>query len=196
MPYYDHQNHFKKLFYLSQHVVYHSNPKRKISTHVKSRLKSCGACVINVNATHCLLVKQKSTQKWGFPKGSLESGESFNQCMRRELWEETGLELNRFRHQVLGRETYMKYLIYVIHMSEDVRIPFSVRDVEEIEQVEWVPLDQLASYLFNRVTECVLSKLTSKLPHTAHDTAKVSPEPLPLCNQMETLSLSSTLPQA
>lgn len=186
----------KNLYCLSPWVVYHSSPKRKISIYIKNRLRSCGACVLNSAATHCLLVKQKSTQKWGFPKGSMEPGESFNKCMRRELWEETGLNINAFRHRVLGRETYHKYLIYVIHMNQQVNIPFTIQDQDEIDQVEWVLLEKIPTYSFNRVTEFILSKLLSKCKQNATDMSQMNTTQMNITQMNITRVAKDTLPVA
>lgn len=43
-------------------------------------------------------INQHAENCWQFPGGHLERGESVSQCARREVMEETGLEINSLRH--------------------------------------------------------------------------------------------------
>ena len=38
-----------------------------------------------------LLIKRGDNNRWALPAGGMEPGESVTECMRREVWEETGL---------------------------------------------------------------------------------------------------------
>ena len=57
--------------------------------------KSCGAlCFLEDEAgRRVLLVKHRVGGHWAFPKGHVESGESEEQTARREVREETGVEI-------------------------------------------------------------------------------------------------------
>lgn len=51
------------------------------------------ACVLILDEDNRLLLQRRTDNGlWGYPGGSLELGESFEQCARREVLEETGLE--------------------------------------------------------------------------------------------------------
>lgn len=58
--------------------------------------KSCGAVVFrrNQSAVQYLLIKNKRSENWGFPKGHVEEGETDKQTAMREVLEETGLKIN------------------------------------------------------------------------------------------------------
>ena len=47
---------------------------------------------IVLNKSNIVLVFQKTTRTWGFPKGHVERGESLEETARREIYEETGIE--------------------------------------------------------------------------------------------------------
>ncbi|MBR6253837.1 MAG: NUDIX hydrolase [Clostridiales bacterium] len=85
-----------------------------------------GACIIFVNEKNEILLQQREDNKlWGYPGGSLELGESFEQAAIREAFEETGLiadELEFFTtesgestHHFYpnGDEVYVAGLVYM-----------------------------------------------------------------------------------
>ena len=51
------------------------------------------ACVLILNNKNQVLLQRRTDNGfWGYPGGSMELGESFEDCARREVLEETGLE--------------------------------------------------------------------------------------------------------
>lgn len=57
--------------------------------------KSCGAVVYRHygDTVEYLTVKSKAFGHWGFPKGHVEEGESEQESAKREVLEETGLNI-------------------------------------------------------------------------------------------------------
>ncbi|MBR1779029.1 MAG: NUDIX domain-containing protein [Clostridia bacterium] len=57
--------------------------------------KSCGAIIYEIrgNTRYFLLVKNKLAKNWGFPKGHIEIGETEEQTAKREIKEETNLDV-------------------------------------------------------------------------------------------------------
>lgn len=64
---------------------------RKFVGHTPLLLVSSGVLILN-KANEVLLQKRKDNGFWGYPGGSMELGESFEECAKREVLEETGLE--------------------------------------------------------------------------------------------------------
>jgi 8-oxo-dGTP pyrophosphatase MutT (NUDIX family) len=133
-------------------------PPTPRSNHVKKCI--CCACVLSQDGSQVLLVKQRKTQKWSFPKGSKTSTESKFKCMLRELYEETGLKLQDLHPFCLFRVTRKKHVIYVIRLQEKV-LPTNliVQDIHEIETCGWIPLHALPYYKYNKITQKILIDL-------------------------------------
>lgn len=57
--------------------------------------KSCGAVIYRVinSEVQYLLIKNKRSENWGFPKGHIEQGETEQETAIREVLEETGLHI-------------------------------------------------------------------------------------------------------
>jgi 8-oxo-dGTP pyrophosphatase MutT (NUDIX family) len=120
----------------------------------------CGACILNRHGTACLLVKQRDG-KWGLPKGSWEPDidSDFEQCMLREVSEETGIDLSKVEYEPVCTVKRHHYFIYVIHMTQELDDKsLKPKDVNEIEEVRWIYWTDLGTYALNYVTKHVLYK--------------------------------------
>jgi len=89
----------------------------------------------NIDTQKYLLVYGKKSQKWGFPKGHMEKGETEEQTALREFYEETGIRvvhpLNkkiRFRNNV-----YFMLAVY----NHDIPQNIIIQDKIEIDKAEW-----------------------------------------------------------
>lgn len=74
-------------------------------------IMACAGVILINEKGEILLQKRKDNGMWAYPGGSMELGESFEQCAERELKEETGLvaeELVYFTH-VSGEEVHYIY---------------------------------------------------------------------------------------
>lgn len=67
-------------------------------------LNFANACIIN-DQNKILVQRRRQENAWGLPGGSFELGESAHEALRREIKEETGLEINI--EKLLG--VYTKY---------------------------------------------------------------------------------------
>jgi 8-oxo-dGTP diphosphatase len=90
--------------------------------------------MINVTAAiiqrnnRILIAKRSSTSslpnKWEFPGGKVESGETPEECLKRELWEE--FEINVSIGAIFGESVYryqygsIKLLAYRVHTNDDI----------------------------------------------------------------------------
>ena len=123
-------------------------PDYKLTCYYES---SAGAVIykkIN-NTINFLLIKNKRSAHWGFPKGHLEMGETRADAARREVLEETGVHVNIH----IGFEAVSKYKIKD-KIDKKVSIFVGTTDDkgiriqrEEIERYIWLPYFRALNYL-------------------------------------------------
>jgi 8-oxo-dGTP diphosphatase len=116
-----------------------------------------GAGVVIVKDNCILLGKRKGgvgDGEYGLPGGSLELGESLEECAIREVKEETNLILNSVKK--ICTETDNKNYLYVYYVSY-------IDDDSELENLEpdksenwkWYSVDDLPNPLFGEIDEVI-----------------------------------------
>lgn len=99
-------------------------------------IKKCGIILKDINNHQILLVFGKKSQKWGFPKGHMENGETEEETARRELKEETGIAWDG---QYTNRIRFRNNIYFIVDVTkDDVMTQMHIEDVEEIEKIAWL----------------------------------------------------------
>ncbi|MBO4876473.1 MAG: NUDIX hydrolase [Ruminococcus sp.] len=111
-----------------------------------------GAGVILVNGKNEILLQKRSDNGcWDYPAGSMELGESFEECARREVLEETGLVCGKLEYfmTLSGKESFYEYpngdqtyAAGIIYICRDFTGELKPQDEEVITQ-GFFPLDAL-----------------------------------------------------
>ncbi|WP_299821659.1 NUDIX hydrolase [uncultured Pontibacter sp.] len=118
----------------------------------KLRVRVCGICIKN---DKLLLVQHDHTignkALWAPPGGGLHYGETMQQCLKREVLEETGLqvEVNRF----LFMNEFLQPPLHALEFFFEVSItagepvtgtdPEAPADQQLIKQVKWLPIKEI-----------------------------------------------------
>jgi len=115
---------------------------RKEIGHRPLIMSGAGAVILN-GRNEILLQKRKDNGLWALPAGSMELGESFEECARREVLEETGLTLGKMEIFATesGEEAHYTYpngdevyVAGVIYICRDYHGEMKVQEDEVLEQ--------------------------------------------------------------
>jgi len=109
-----------------------------------------GGLLVNRKNQVLLIKRDKPPAQglWSVPGGKLEAGESLIECCRREMQEETGLEVNvlSIAAVVERRIENFHYVIidfWVELVDEQNNIPVAASDVSE---ARWIDLEKIGDY--------------------------------------------------
>ena len=103
-----------------------------------------------------LLGKRKSSHgagEWAWPGGHLEYMESYESCVRREVQEETGMEVKNIRFLRLYnlKEYAPKHYVDLGFVADWAAGEPRVMEPEKCERWEWFEIDKLPTPLFATV---------------------------------------------
>ena len=127
--------------------------------------RSCGAVVFrNINGEkRFLLIKNKRSAHWGFPKGHVEEGETDEQTATREVLEETGLHISIFpdfkaksNYTIQGRID--KTVLIFLATTADTQ---TVIQQSEIEDYIWLGFDACLNTLNYENDKNILTRAKS-----------------------------------
>ncbi len=116
----------------------------------KGEILKSGAIIVKKenDRIHVLLIYRAKYADWSFPKGHSEVGESFEDSMKRELREETGLEVRMIKkilpNRYFNTESREKTVCYM-YLVEPVGGSLEVE--HEGDKLEWVELSKVRSRL-------------------------------------------------
>jgi len=113
-----------------------------------------GVGIIVLKDNKILLGKRKSPHGFGFwspPGGHLEFGESFEVCARRELLEETGLEVQDITQVGVTNDIFIndeKHYVTISLLAKYDQGQPQVLEPDKCEGWDWFAIDNLPSPLF------------------------------------------------
>ena len=122
-------------------------------------------CAIIENNGKILCAQRSETMKlplkWEFPGGKIEENESLEACLKREIREELGIEINileqlpSFKHRYSANFSIELFpfrcnlLSHEIHLTEHKQIKWL--SLEELKDLDWAEADvTIVDYIKNR----------------------------------------------
>lgn len=123
---------------------------RKIVGHRPLILTGVGIAVFNENDE--ILLQKNFDSKWGIPGGFMELGESAEEAGRREVLEETGVQVGHLElvTVVSGERTYTKlknddeyYSVTIVYSTTDIISGSPKADGVETAEVRFFKVDSL-----------------------------------------------------
>ena len=115
--------------------------------------KSCGAIVYRKSHGNIeiLLIRHINSGHWSFPKGHVEEGETEVETAKREIMEETSIDViidPTFRETVTysPRRDTMKVVVYFLAKAKNVDYVPQADEISEIKWVDIVHANNILSY--------------------------------------------------
>lgn len=123
------------------------------------------AIIFNPEGKILLCKSHKWGDKYVIPGGHIELGEKLEEALKREIWEETGLDIYDIRLISLKESIYSdtfydkKHFIFIDYICKTDSSNVSLN--HEAEEYEWADLDQIEYYDLGGFTRELLVKLRS-----------------------------------
>jgi len=94
---------------------------------------------------------------WEFPGGKIEPGETIEDCIKREIWEEIGIGIEVGEHLITIDYTYthLRVTLTVHHCRHLTGIPQPL----ECDEIRWVTLDEIDQFTFPKANEQIINVL-------------------------------------
>jgi len=95
---------------------------------------------------------------WEFPGGKVEPSETVEECIKREIYEELGIEIEVGKHLITIDHTYTH--LRVTLTVHNCRYLGGVPQPIECEEIRWVTLDELDQYAFPEANTQIIAALS------------------------------------
>jgi len=162
----EHLGELKRVL-LKNHFHLHSQAAEPA---VEPPLATVGALIFNARNEVLMIRTHKWSDKWGIPGGKIKRGEKAVAALRRELREETGLNITDIRFVLVqdcisSKEFYRNAHFVLLNYTcrATARNPQVVLN-EEAQAYQWLPLAQARKLKLNKPTQVLLAAVATQRP--------------------------------
>jgi mutator protein MutT len=117
------------------------------------------------NAQQQILIDRRRPQGtmgglWEFPGGKIEPGETVEECIKREIQEELGIEVEVGKHFITIEHDYshLRVTLTVHHCRHLRGVPQPI----ECDEIRWVTLDEIDQFTFPAANNQIIAALRQK----------------------------------
>ncbi len=94
---------------------------------------------------------------WEFPGGKIETGETVEECIKREIWEELGIVIEVGKHLITIAHTYTHlHVTLIVHHCQYID---GVPQPIECDEIRWVNLEELDEFNFPEANFQIIAAL-------------------------------------
>jgi A/G-specific adenine glycosylase len=100
---------------------------------------------------------------WEFPGGKIEKNETVEECIKREIQEELGIEIIVGARLITINHTYSHFhvTLFVHHCHHLSGIPQPI----ESDEIRWVTLSEIDSFAFPKANSQIIAALRQEKPN-------------------------------
>ena len=94
---------------------------------------------------------------WEFPGGKVEAGETVEECIKREIWEEIGIVIEVGEHLITVEHTYTHLCVTLtVHQCRHCT---GIPQTLECDEIRWVTLDEIDQFTFPDANQKIIDFL-------------------------------------
>jgi phosphoglycolate phosphatase-like HAD superfamily hydrolase/ADP-ribose pyrophosphatase YjhB (NUDIX family) len=138
-----------------------------------------GALICDDQGRVLMIRTHKWSNRWGIPGGKTKFGETSEEALRREIKEETDLDVDRIRFVLVqdcihSREFYRDAHFVLLNYTCHCAGPANVRLNEEAVEFRWVTMEEAGRMRLNEPTRILLEAVLAEQGRAGSDTASAA----------------------